>query len=252
MPKKPTGVAYLGAILLLGIAVAPQLLFEANDPAADGTPYRIGRMLGAAVFSLLIGWLFWWIARKTRPKGTLPRFSPWVLVIAAGVALLSALPSLAQRNLTEAAEEFGSSYGGSAEDYLIEPAGFRYVELDAATQSRVESSISGDAQADAEIEDFAVRQVVKGDRPLGAVIVVLMAGPSELWEEGHAGFQRGFEESSNVDLEPTTVAGIDAASGTGAEGTFVTLFDRNLVIQVIGPDEATARAIAEAQAAAYD
>jgi hypothetical protein len=92
--KQRTGLAYLGAIALLAIASAPQLLFEASDPLVDGMPYRIGRMMGQAFFGFLIGWLFWWIARKTRPKGTLPRFSPWIFVIAAGVALLSALPSL--------------------------------------------------------------------------------------------------------------------------------------------------------------
>lgn len=248
--KKTPPLAHFGAVALLVVAVLPQLFLTGDDRGIYTMSYRLGRMIGAAVFGLLVAALIWWIVRRTRPKEARPSWSPWIFLIAAGVAFVSGFANVAQRNV-EAVQEFGSPYEGPANQYFIEPPGYVYRELSASRLESLKSEFLADPAAAEAIDELDARQVVQGNQPAGAVVVFLMATPPEAWEESRAGFVRGVEESGQVDLEASTIGGVDAMSGSAPSGSFVFLFDRNMIVQAFGFDEQTAQDIAEAQAPAF-
>lgn len=87
--KKPSAVAYVGAIGLLLIIALPQLVI---DSGTEGLAFRIGRLLGNLFFSLLLAKFIWWLVRRSRKD--LSPWSPWVFVIAAGVSLFGLIGAL--------------------------------------------------------------------------------------------------------------------------------------------------------------
>ena len=128
-PGTPGRAAYAGAIALLVLVQLPQALIPASDPSVDGVPYRIGKSVGGFVFAIGIGYFVWWVVRRSRPPGT-PKWSPWVFVIAAGVASLSLFGQLAQQGTSPDAlqawrlrsTEVQSSLGSCAHPSTITPA----------------------------------------------------------------------------------------------------------------------------------
>jgi hypothetical protein len=246
-------LAYVGSIALLALVTIPQLFVRAED---NSVAYRIGRAMGTLMMGLLVGYFIHWAIRRSRSE-PMSKWSPWVFVIAAGVVFVASIPTLV-RNVGDGAgspadpQEAGARYVGPADSYFVEPAGFEYRELSVQAEEAMQAQIAAEPGAEDEIDDLAGRQVVHDGAPVGAILVFLMSPPPGLWEETHAGFQSGFEEGSGIDLEPRKIDGVDAASGSGSQGTFLLLFDRNLIILVVAGDENSARELAEAQTAALD
>lgn len=250
--SKPPAIAYLGAVGLLLLTALPQLFI-----GSEGLAYRIGRFLGGLFFSLLFAKFIWWLVRRSRKD--LSPWSPWVFVIATGVSVLGLMGALStagrealQEQSTQSETSAEELYTGPGDSYFIEPTGLTYRELDAAAQQALQDQLASEPGAEEQTEDLAARQVVRGGKPVGAVIVFLMKPSPVSWEEAHANFRRGFEQSSDITLETTTIGGVDAAEGSGPEGEFIVLFDRNLIIQTFGFDRTTAETLAAAQAGAFD
>ena len=248
--RRPTSrLAWVGSVALLALVTIPQF-FMPNDGGDNSVPYRIGTVIGAAVFGILIAKFIWWLTRRSRRD--LPKWSPWVFVIAAGVATLSLFSSVAQRaaditSTPESAQETEAPYAGPASSYFVEPEGYRYRELTPDLKDEMEKQITSNAEAAAEISEFDGRLVLQRGKPVGATIVVLIEFPPERWDEAQQGFVDGFEKAGGVTLESTTVAGVEALTTDLPQGVVYVLLDRNLAIQVMGFSDENARDIVEGQ-----
>ena len=250
----PTTLAWLGSIALLAVVTLPQF-FLPTEGGDDSVPYRIGRVLGAAFFGILIGYFIWWLIRRSRPGSA--KWSPWVFVIAAGIATLSLFSSVAQRaaevtSAPESAQEAEAPYEGPAASYFVEPEGYEYEGLAPDVAEQLEAQFTSDPEVAEHVSEFEGRHVLKGAQPVGATIVVLMDVPPEEWDETQEGFVRGFEGAGEIALEPQTIGGFEALTAELPQGVAHVFLDRNLVIQVIGFTEGEARDIAEAQATALE
>ena len=251
-PEKPNPLFMLGAIALLLVAASPAFFLAPDDGGVYTISYKIGRLIGAVLFGIVLGYFLWWLFRRSSPR-PLPKWSPWVFVIAAGMALVSLGPDLvsALRDGTEAIEateqETEPAYEGPAESFFIEPPGYRYKELTADVKDQLQAQFTSDEEAAAAIEEFDGRQVLSKDGPVGATIVILMNVPQESWDESQAGFIAGFEDSAGAELQSISVAGRDALGASNEQGTFIFLLDRNLVIEVFAFDEDIAMDLAEGQ-----
>jgi uncharacterized membrane protein len=94
-----TTLAWIGAVLLWLVLSYGSVGTEAGESGA----YNLGRVMGAAAFSLAVGLVIRFVYVKARRGNAPPFWSPWIFVIAAGVALVALLSNAGERARDESA-----------------------------------------------------------------------------------------------------------------------------------------------------
>lgn len=143
-------------------------------------------------------------------------------------------------------------YEGPAADYFVDPKGYEYREPATQTVEAARQGLFSDPAVKDAISHFDLREVLGNDgAPAAAVIVVLIDAPPDQWEEAHAGIVRGIEKESGIELEESTIGGVDAMVGAADSIALRFLSDKNLII-LVGGDADRVDDVAEAQAEAFD
>jgi hypothetical protein len=232
-----------GTVLLLAIAAV------AASDQEDGAAFA-GAMTASLVIPIGIAALIRWAVTRGKPHER--AWSPWLVLIAAGIAVFFALPTLeeAGNDAKQAAECRDNTNPQGRFEYL--PPGMTAKTLDAETQAQFNQLVSK-LPDEAEVH---IRQIVRdGDEPVGmGLVVTLGAG-----EGGRRDFIEGFTERAaergatgpyEVNVGPATHGTQVNLSTPEGDGVIITGFAGCHAITAISAVEGDAKRIVSAMATA--
>ena len=229
-PSRRTGWAWAGATALLVLFNVPSLLRNREEGPGFALASMIGATLSLLVIGLLIRFVYVKLAARDRPV-----WSPWVLVIAAVLALVLAFGSAAQ----EIGEERSLNARDPAKLLVPLPEGFEYGRLPAAQRQYLERSLRDDVPNG----EFAARSLREnGSGAMGVALGLVDSGADDL-----SRFEDGLEDAGGM-LEPETIAGSDFLVGSNRAGLFfaVRASGEDALVMVVGLSARDVRRLAVA------
>jgi hypothetical protein len=210
------GVWVAAAVPWLGLAVITALARDTENGAE-----LAGRIVGAALFSLLIALALRWLYTKA---GGGRVWSPWVLVIACMVGLVAAGGAVAGSD----DDDDGSPPPELANPrrHLGElPPGYRYEPSPVAVRRQMRGLLTSVPDA----SGFLARDVVGRGRLQGRAVVITA---DEEVDDEKADFAEGFESASGRPMREITLGGEEAFTGTlpGPTTVVARVYERAMVI----------------------
>lgn len=235
------------SILLLG-AVWPR---RDRMWTPQATSYQIGRSLGLLIISLLISYGIWRLFRRIR--GSPARWSPWVLLIAALVAMFFKAPSTqGGAGASGSGSEVSSAHIAplSPEDIFVDIPGLRYAPLRENALQRLEESYLANGVPQEVITSIDGRIVFEGRRKVGVVSVVFTTPEVAAADDFGSGFISGFtdsiEEQGSGPARVHELSHGPAHGGRLPQGYTIAFARENAGIFVLGGNRTTAELIADA------
>jgi len=229
----------LGGVLLLACAVGSAL-------GEDDSARAAGAATGTVVIALAIAVGIRYAVTRSNPHERI--WSPWLLLIAAGVALLPAL-----NNIADVAEKGGAIAKCREEtnpqarfDHL--PPGMAAETLDAETQAQFNKILNNAGDV-----DFHARQIVRDGEPLGLGFVVTVGDDEDARDDFIHGFtdraaERGAGPPYDVNVGPATGGTQVNVSTPEGNGVIVTGFAGCHAIAAVTPIGGDAMRIVSAMA----
>jgi hypothetical protein len=196
-----------GAVLLVGFCLLSSLQEEDSARFA-------GYFVGSLLFPLAIAALIRWAVTRGNPHERI--WSPWLLLIAAGVAFLPALARIGDAaSEAQSAAECRENTNPEGRFQAL-PPGMAAETLDAETEAQMNQLFS-DAEKQTGGEAF-VRRVSRGGEPVAVAVVITLGDDSD----ARAGFLRGFTGRAT---ERGAGPARDVSLGKAEEGKEVALPD---------------------------
>jgi hypothetical protein len=236
--------AALGAVLLAAVGV----LTAVRVADSETTAYAVGAAVGQIAVSLLIAYGLRWLYVRYREEGEAR--SPWVLVLAALIAMVLSIAQGVEDD-EESAAESTQSYVAAAEDckagepdpFAGLPAGLTLAELGGRARASLEQELAAGTAGELPPDLILAKRVEQGGRPAGFLLA--FPGVAELdREEFLAGFESGAAAAG--ELEHVDIAGQEAIMSSIPGGAVVAGFSGCYGMIVAAQGQGSAVELAEA------
>jgi hypothetical protein len=215
----------------------------------DVSSYEIGRSVGVALVSILIGYGIWSIVRRVRGSGA--KWSPWVLAIALVVAAIYRVVPADEPDSSPSTGRPQPSAVASLtpEELFVDIPELRYRSVPRENLERAEAFYLSEPAAAEMMLGVDGRRVFEGEQQVG-VITAVFSEPNAVEEPSFRaglfdGFENSVEEQGGGPITSQEILGIEARGGRSSLGYAFTFILENAVLTVVGGDRATAELIAE-------
>ena len=234
--RGPSTAAWVGAVGLWVLMSIPNALRSGDENVAQTAGAFVGGLLSTLLIALLVRLIYARLIAKGRAV-----WSPWVFVIAAGLALLV---NLGQVGNEAADREAGEPTAGqtatatSPEDLLVAlPPGVRYEAISAAKRQEIERSL----RAEVPNGDIEARSILSQQPPVNGLAIGLVGPGADDLEQ----FQRDFEGVGGT-LQSEPINGTDFLVGPNRAGLYFAVRSprENSLVMVAGASAYDVRTLA--------